>query len=345
MSNYSEEASRLLEAEMGEVPSSLRQYASLVVAASTQELATSSSANYLRSWRRFLSFCHEHNLHPLPPKITTINMYFAYLCSNFSFNSVLAARAAIKHFFSLRFPGEPSPTDFGSVTRCVRGLERKFKKPVMKKNGLSAEVLNKLISILLPDGVENCSLLNLRNAAFFSLLYFASARFSDIVACNICYVRYFSNPIPHAVVGFNRLKNQKNDCDVGLAYISENVAEEFSCYKLVQALSRRLLVTGLPEDLLFPAMAGNRLLKKPVSYAAMAKVFKKTISQCNLDSHDISNLGLHSFRIGAITAGVNSGKLTSNQLQRAGRWSSPAMIEHYTRHSIDSNLLFSQSIG
>ena len=330
---------------MGEVPTSLRRYASMVVAASTQELATSSSATYLRSWRRFLSFCQEHDLHPLPPKITTINLYFAYLCENFSFTSVLAARAAIKHFYSLRFPGEPSPTDFRSVARCVRGLERKFKKPVLKKNGLSAEVLKNMISILLPDCVETCSLLALRNAAFFSLLFYASARFSDIVDCNICYVRYFNNPILHAVVGFNKLKNQRNDCDVGLAYISENVDEEFSCYKLIQALSRRLLVTGSPEDLLFPAMAGTRVLKRPVSYAAMAKVLKKTLTQCNLDSEEISNLGLHSFRIGAITAGVNSGRLTPGQLQRAGRWSSPAMIEHYTRNSIDSNLLFSQSIG
>ena len=171
MSNYSEEATRLLEAEMGEVPSSVRQYASLVVAASTQELATSSSATYLRSWRRFLSFCSEHNLHPLPPKISTINIYFAYLCSNFSFTSVLAARAAIKHFFSLRFPGETSPTDFRSVARCVRGLERKFKKTVHKKNGLSAEVVHNIVSILIPDCVENCSFVNLRNAAF-SHFYF-----------------------------------------------------------------------------------------------------------------------------------------------------------------------------
>ena len=184
-----------------------------------------------------------------------------------------------------------------------------------------------------------------RNAAFFSLLYYASARFCDIADVNICYVKFFINPIPYAVVGFNRLKNQKNDSDVGLAYISDIVSNNFSCYKLLQALIRRLLVTGLPEDLLFPAMAGKRLLKRPVSYAAMAKLLKKNLALLNLDSDQIKNFGLHSFRIGAITAGVNSGKLSTDQLQRAGRWSSPAMIGHYTRNSVNSNLLFSQSIG
>ena len=143
---------------MGEVPSSLKEYTAVVVATSTSELASSSSACYLRAWRRFLAFCTEHNLHPLPPKISTINLYFAYLCTNFSFSSVLAARAAIKHFFSLRFPGETSPTDFRSVARVVRGLERRFKKPVHKKNGLSAEVVNNIVSILITDSVENCSL-------------------------------------------------------------------------------------------------------------------------------------------------------------------------------------------
>ena len=95
---------------------------------------------------------------------------------------------------------------FSSYAFLVRGLERRFKKPVHKKNGLSAEVVN---NIVIPDCVENCSFVNLRNATFFSLLFYASARFSDIVDVNICYVRFLSNPTPYAVVGFNRLKNQK----------------------------------------------------------------------------------------------------------------------------------------
>ena len=76
MSSYKEVASGLLEAEMGEVPSSVREYATVVITASTSELASSSSACYLRAWRRFLSFCNSHNVHPLPPKVSNNNCYF-----------------------------------------------------------------------------------------------------------------------------------------------------------------------------------------------------------------------------------------------------------------------------
>ena len=127
MSSYMEVPTSLLEAEMGEVTSSLQEYGAVAVAASTSELASSSSACYLQAWRRFLAFCETHKVHPLPPKVSTIICYFSYICTNFSFSSVLTARAAIKHFYSLRYPGEPSPTDLRSVARVVRGLKRKFK--------------------------------------------------------------------------------------------------------------------------------------------------------------------------------------------------------------------------
>ena len=318
---------------MGEVPSSLQEYAVVAVAASTLELASSSSACYLRAWRRFLSFCDLHNVHPLPPKVSTINCYFSYLCTNYSFSSVLTARAALKHFFSLRYPGEPCPTDFRSVARVIRGLERKFKKAVKKKNGLSAEVVHKLVRIFIPDCAEICSISNLRNATFFSLLFYASARFSDIVDMNICYVKFMPGLTPYAVLGFNRLKNQRNDSDVGIAYISDIKNDNFSCYKLLQALVQKLLLSGSQEDLLFPAMSGNRVLKRPVTYAAMASIFKKSLAALDLNSDVIKILGLHYFRIGDICG---------DQLQQAGRWASPEMIGHYTWPSVNSNLLFSR---
>ena len=77
----------------------------------------------------------------------------------------------------------------------------------------------------------------------------------------------------------------------------------------------------------------------------MASTLKKSFAAINFDSNDIKSFGLHSFRIGAISAAVNSGKLTTDQLQRADRWTSSEMVGHYTRPSVNSNLLFSKSIG
>ena len=87
-------------------------------------------------------------------------------------------------------------------------------------------------------------------------------------------------------------------------------------------------------------MSGNRVLSHPVTYAAMASVLKKSLAAINFTSDKIKSFGLHSFRIGAISAAVNSGKITTHQLQRAGRWTSSDMIGHYTHPSDNSNLLF-----
>ena len=127
---------------------------------------------------------------------------------------------------------------------------------------------------------------------------------------------------------------------MGIAYASDIKNDNLSCYKLLQALTKKLLLSGSQEDLLFPAMSGNRVLSRPVTYAAMASVLKKSLAVLIFTSDEIKSFGLYSFRIGDISAAVNSGKLITDQLQRAGRWTSSDMIGHYTHPSDNSNLLF-----
>ena len=143
MSSYVEVATGLLEEVLVEVPSTMKEYKAVAVAAST-----SSSACFLWAWRKFLNFCETHKAHPLPPKVSTIICYFSYICTQFSFSSILTVRAAIKHFYSFDYPREPSPTDLRSVAKVVRGFEGKFKKASVKKNGFSAEVVNNLVRFL-----------------------------------------------------------------------------------------------------------------------------------------------------------------------------------------------------
>ena len=45
-------------------------------------------------------------------------------------------------------------------------------------------------------------------------MYFAYAHYSDIFTMNIIYVRFVEAKSPYAIVGFEKLKNQRNDCDL-----------------------------------------------------------------------------------------------------------------------------------
>ena len=71
---------------------------------------------------------------------------------------------------------------------------------------------------------------------------------------------------------------------MGIAYVSDIKNDNLSCYKLLQALTKKLLLSGSQEDLLFPAMSGNRVLSRPVTYAAMASVLKKSLAVINFSS-------------------------------------------------------------
>ena len=83
---------------------------------------------------------------------------------------------------------------------------------------------------------------------------------------------------------------------------------------------------------------------KAVSYVAVAGVFKSMLLGLGWSVQEARRFGLHSFRIGAITARVESGALSEDQLRRAGRWKGTSMIANYNRHSVKSQLAFSNSI-
>ena len=160
---------------------------------------------------------------------------------------------------------------------------------------------------------------------------------------NINYVRFVNSE--YAILGFDRLKNQRNDQDCEVAYVAEIQSNPLSCFKLLKAYTELLLRSGgSQEDLLFPAMSGQRLLKKLVSYGAMSSALNRVLCSLNYSVEQIKTMGLHSFRSCAISAVVDSGKVSEDQLQRAGRWKSKEIIPTYTRPSTSSKLAFSKNI-
>ena len=306
-----------------------------------EELAPSSSTNYTRSWRRFISFCESNDLLHLPAKADTVALYFGHLATFNSYSSILNARAAIRHFHVLKFPKYLPPTDFEKVHKVVAGLRRSLKPTPKPKRGFTPQKLDECLSYFLSGGLENCSLLDLRNAAFFSLLYNVSARFSDICGMKLGHVATSGDTL---VVGFGKLKNDKSNSSFS-SLVAERFSNPFSCYKLITRLKERRLSDGASKlSFLFPLMKNTRVLGSHVSYGAMRTVFTKMLSSLDFAEEDVKSLGLHSFRIGAISVALESGKVSREEMQQAGRWKSSEMIEHYNRPSKSSRLNFSKNI-
>ena len=61
-----------------------------------------------------------------------------------------------------------------AVAQALRGLERTIKPAENRKLGLSKENLHLFLNYLLPEGIDDASLPQLRDAALFSLMFFAA---------------------------------------------------------------------------------------------------------------------------------------------------------------------------
>ena len=61
---------------------------------------------------------------------------------------------------------------------------------------------------------------------------------------------------------------------------------------------------------------------------------KNLLRKANLDD----NFTLHSFRVGAVSDAVNSGRISDSDVQRHARWSSIEMVYRYRCQSLDSQL-------
>ena len=225
----------------------------------------------------------------------------------------------------------------------MRGLKRTIKPAEKQKLGLTKQNLHHFLDFLLPNGIKEASLRELRDAFIFSLMFFAAARFDDIKDMKIGHLRFKED---HLKCGLQRLKNQKENSDVSIVCVAEFEKDPLSTVKLIKRLViMRVKDNGAEEDnVLFPALRGKAVEKRAVSYGSVAGVFKSMLSGLGWSLEEARRFGLHSFRIGAITAGVESGALSEDQLRRAGRWRTSAMISHYTRPSVQSQLAFSNCI-
>ena len=64
----------------------------------------------------------------------------------------------------------------------MSGIKRKFCQPVRKKRAIAPNLAGLLLLKLRSGRLETLSIMELRNAALFNILYFATAHFEEVQA-------------------------------------------------------------------------------------------------------------------------------------------------------------------
>ena len=118
------------------------------------EAEVGSTANgYAGHWKRWLAFCAEYGLVPIPAEVDHICAYFLHLATfGNSMSAALSARAAIGFFHKLQLPDQDLPTDSVCVTMTFAGLKRRFAKPSKKAMKLNADSLRRVSHYLMGGG-------------------------------------------------------------------------------------------------------------------------------------------------------------------------------------------------
>ena len=272
-------------------------------------LAPSTAAQYKYWWARFTDYCSKVNKEPLASSGADIAVFLSYTAEVAdAMGGVAAAKAAIRHNFLLWRPSRANPADSSEVELTLRGLKRRFFKPVTKKAPLTASDFGLLIETATQGGdFEGVRLSQLRLAAQIATMYLTFSRYEEAAALTVKQVQKEGGNL---IIQFEKGKTYQYG-ESRTAVMAGQPDIVLDPVRVVKAYMKRLARTpGNSGGLLFPAVSstikGDRALNKPASYYAVLRQFKELVVEAGVTT-DPAAYGLHSMRRGGVTEAINSG--------------------------------------
>ena len=112
-------------------------------------LANNTSKQYKYWWKRFEEFCTSNGRQIEPFSDLTAAAFLSCLAEESAgIGGVDQARAALRHFHNRKFPGITCPTDSVRISAVLKGIKRRFQKPVFKKKALQSKDFSRLFAFI-----------------------------------------------------------------------------------------------------------------------------------------------------------------------------------------------------
>ena len=307
---------------------SWEQVVSMVDENVDQALSYKSKYQYRYWWSRYDMFCSKFCRQKIPFNAATAAGFLTYLAEESEgLGGVDQARSALRHYHYLNYPELPCPTEGMRVSMVVKGIKRRFKKPVEKKKPLAPNDFQKLLGAVFVDqSLDETKLVNLRFAAQVSLLFCTFARYEESAALEVSHLAEDDGDL---VVIFPKGKQYQ----FGEARESVMMNQPYLRYNPVEILKYYLGVIKSHGNAkwLFPALRcrGRKivLLDYPVSYDCVLKQFKGFAMDAKVTGSP-RDYGLHSFRRGGVTTAVNNG-CDEHTVQKQMRVASTKTVSRY----------------
>ena len=238
------------------------------------------------------------------------------------------ARSAIRHKHYLHFPNIVSPTESVRVDSVIKGIKRRFKKPVQKKRPLVPKDFEKLLVAITEGGkMDSIKMSVLRFAAQISIMYCTFSRYEESCALRPSDILEEEGDM---VVVFPKGKQYQYG-EARESVMLSVPSMEVNPVEVVKIYLRRLSELDNVAGLLFPSFrySGKHLvaLGKEASYDCVLNQFKSFAGKAGISGKP-EDYGLHSCRRGAVTTAVNNG-CDDHTVQKQMRVSSSSTVVRY----------------
>lgn len=273
----------------------------------------------------------------LPANPMYVSLYLLSLVQNINSVSTLEA-AAYSISWAHKISQLPDPVSDNIVINVLQSLRRKLAKRPEKKEIITIDNLQELLSIHQPLSNPD----NLRNMCIYILSFAGFLRFDELINLKLKNINFHDS---HMTILIERSKTDQLREGTNLI-----IARTHTALCPVQMLRNWLnLFDDMPSNsYIFRAFyknkAGNLLFKstnKPIAYSTVRDKLKKSLEKIGLDS---KKYGMHSLRSGAASAAANSG-INDRLFKRHGRWRSDKAKDGYIKDDLAHLLSVSQNLG
>ena len=279
---------------------------------------------YESGQRRFLSFCAQFHLSPLPASELVLCRFVAFLASQgVAYGSVRSYLCAVRHLQIMRGFADPSLSPFPRLELTLKGIRRVgVVSPRPKRLPITPGLLRRILAAWsVPQPSHDRRML----WAAFCLGFFGFLRAGEftcpsraafspaMLEVSDIAVDSHSNPTRMQV----RLKCSKTDPFGAGIVLHLGCTGDGLCP--VGAMLGYLAVRGVEPGFLFLFEDGT-----PLSRPRLCLELRQALQAAGVCTEGFSG---HSFRIGAATAAARAG-LSDSLIQTLGRWKSAAFLEY-----------------
>ena len=314
----------------------LKELASKLPTTILHSRANSTTRKYLGAFRRWKVWATSHKLVPIPARPHEVALYLQHLADESGSKSAVEEIChALAWVHSTA--GLASPSSHPFVKATLEGLQRSLAKPVVKKEPITLEMLEAMVS----DAKNSGSLSDLRLVTACLLSFAGFLRFDELINLRPCDFTFNQDMLKIQIVrsktdqlrqGNEVLLARTNNCTCPVAMLERYMQRTGMSLDDQRSLFRPIQSTKKGEHL---RDAGK------ISYSCLRDLFRKKLADLGFPPDEF---GLHSLRAGGATAAANA-KVPDRMFKRHGRWKSENAKDGYVKDDVKSRLEVSKSLG